>query len=377
MDFTFTAEQKLLKENVERFIANEYTFDKRRAWAQSEAGFSHEHWTRFAELGWLGVDVTEEHGGLGCSAVEQAILMEAFGRGLVVGPYLTTAVLGTALLHHGGSARQKQKLLPGIAAGELLIAFGFAERQSRYHLVDVATKARKNGENFVLNGAKSVVFDAVSADIIVVSARTAGTSRDGHGISLFLIERETPGLALRGYATVDGGRAAELSLNDVRVGTDAVLGTLDNALPLIERAIDAGIVAVCAEAIGIMTALCEVTLDYLKTRQQFGRAIGEFQVLQHRMVDMYVACELSRSMAYMAAVKLDDAEVAERRRAVSAAKVQIGRAGRFIGQQAVQLHGAMGMTDELAVGHYFKRLTMIDSMFGDVDHHLQRFATSG
>lgn len=377
MDFTFTAEQKLLKENVERFIANEYTFDKRRAWAQSEAGFSHEHWTRFAELGWLGVDVTEEHGGLGCSAVEQAILMEAFGRGLVVGPYLTTAVLGTALLHHGGSARQKQKLLPGIAAGELLIAFGFAERQSRYHLVDVATKARKNGENFVLNGAKSVVFDAVSADIIVVSARTAGTSRDGHGISLFLIERETPGLALRGYATVDGGRAAELSLNDVRVGTDAVLGTLDNALPLIERAIDAGIVAVCAEAIGIMTALCEVTLDYLKTRQQFGRAIGEFQVLQHCMVDMYVACELSRSMAYMAAVKLDDAEVAERRRAVSAAKVQIGRAGRFIGQQAVQLHGAMGMTDELAVGHYFKRLTMIDSMFGDVDHHLQRFATSG
>lgn len=376
MDFTFTLEQKLLKENVERFIANEYTFDKRRAWAHSELGFSREHWTRFAELGWLGIDVTEEHGGLGGSAVEQAILMEAFGRGLVVEPYLTTAVLGTALLHHGGSIQQKQTLLPAIAAGESLIAFGFAESQSRYHLADVTTIARKDGDGFVLNGTKSVVFNAAGADTIVVSTRTGGASRDDHGISLFLIERQTPGLALREYATVDGGRAAELLLNDARVGADAVLGNIDNALPVIERVIDAGIVAVCAEAVGIMAALCQTTLDYLKTRQQFGRPIGEFQVLQHRMVDMYVACELSRSMAYMAAVKLDDAEATERRRAVSAAKVQIGRAGRFIGQQAVQLHGAMGMTDELAVGHYFKRLTMIESTFGDADYHLQRFANS-
>ena len=374
MDFTFTAEQKLLKENVERFIANEYSFDKRRAWVQSEAGFSHENWAKFGKLGWLGVGVAEEYGGLGGSAVEQAILMEVFGRGLVVEPYLTTAVLGTALLHHGGSVQQKQGLLPTIAAGESLIAFAFSERQSRYSLRDVTTTARKDDEGFVLNGTKSVVFDAASADIVVVSVRTEGANRDEHGISLFLVERQTPGLALREYATVDGRRAAELSLNDVRVSADAVLGTLDNTLPVIKRVIDAGIVAVCAEAVGIMAALCETTLDYLKTRQQFGRPIGEFQVLQHRMVDMYVACELSRSMAYMAAVKLDDAEVTERRCAVSAAKVQIGRAGRFIGQQAVQLHGAMGMTDELAVGHYFKRLTMIDSTFGDMDYHLQRFA---
>lgn len=376
MDFTFTAEQKLLKENAERFIANEYTFDKRRAWAQSETGFSRENWAKFGELGWLGVGVSEEHGGLGGSAVEQAILMEAFGRGVVIEPYLTTAVLGAALLHHGGSTQQKQALLPAIAGGESLIAFGFAETQSRYNLSDVTTTARKDGNSFVLNGSKSVVFNASSADSIGVSARTAGASRDEHGISLFLVERQTSGLSLRDYATVDGGRAAELTLNDVRVGNDAVLGKIDEALPLIERVIDAGIVAVCAEAVGIMAVLCQGTLDYLKTRQQFGRPIGEFQVLQHRMVDMYVACELSRSMAYMAAVKLDDADAVERRRAASAAKVQIGRAGRFIGQQAVQLHGAMGMTDELPVGHYFKRLTMIDSTFGDVDYHLQRFATS-
>jgi alkylation response protein AidB-like acyl-CoA dehydrogenase len=376
MDFTFTAEQKLLKENAERFIANEYTFDKRRAWAQSDAGFSREHWARFAELGWLGVGVPEEHGGLGGSAVEQAILMEAFGRGLVIEPYLTTAVLGVALLHRGGSPQQKQTLLPAIAAGESLITFGFAERQARYYLADVMTTAHKDDGGFVLNGGKSVVFNAASADNIIVSTRTAGASRDEQGISLFMVERQAPGLSLREYATVDGGRAAELKLDDVRVDANAVLGKIDNGMPVIERAIDAGIVAICAEAVGIMAALCQATLGYLKTRQQFGRPIGEFQVLQHRMVDMYVACELSRSMAYMAAVKLDEAGAAEQRRAVSAAKVQIGRAGRFIGQQAVQLHGAMGMTDELVVGHYFKRLTMIDSTFGDVDFHLQRFAAT-
>jgi alkylation response protein AidB-like acyl-CoA dehydrogenase len=375
MDFTFTVEQKLLKENVERFIANEYTFNKRRAWAQSEVGFSRENWARFGELGWLGVGVAEEYGGLGGSAVEQTILMEAFGRGLVVEPYVTTAVLGITLLHYGGSPQQKQKFLPAIAAGEALIAFGFAERQSRYNAADVATMAHQNGGGFVLNGTKSVVFNASSADTIIVSVRTAGASRDEHGVSLFLVERQTPGVVLREYATVDSGRAAELSLNDVHVGADAVLGELDAAFPVIERVIDGGIVGICAEAVGIMATLCETTLEYLKTRQQFGRPIGEFQVLQHRMVDMYVACELSRSMAYMAAIKLDDPEVTERRRAVSAAKVQIGRAGRFIGQQAIQLHGAMGMTDELAVGHYFKRLTMIDSTFGDADYHLQRFAS--
>jgi alkylation response protein AidB-like acyl-CoA dehydrogenase len=376
MDFTFTAEQKLLKENVERFIANEYAFDKRRAWAQSDPGFSRENWAKFGELGWLGVGVAEEYGGLGGSAVEQAVLMEAFGRGLVVEPYLTTAVLGVALLHRGGSPQQKQMLLPAIAAGESLITFGFAERQSRYYLADVMTTAHKDDGGFVLNGGKSVVFNAASADKIIVSTRTAGASRDEHGISLFIVERQAPGLSLREYATVDGGRAAELTLNNVRVDADAILGKIDDGMPVIERAIDAGIVAICAEAVGIMAALCEVTLEYLKTRQQFGRPIGEFQVLQHRMVDMYVACQLSRSMAYMAAVKLDNAEATERRRAVSATKMQIGRAGRFIGQQAVQLHGAMGMTDELAVGHYFKRLTMIDSTFGDVDFHLQRFATT-
>ncbi|MFQ5935714.1 MAG: acyl-CoA dehydrogenase, partial [Acidiferrobacterales bacterium] len=252
----------------------------------------------------------------------------------------------------------------------------FAERQSRYNLVDVETTARQKNGGFIISGAKSIVFNATTADKIIVSARTSGAPRDAHGISLFLIEREASGVSLRSYPTVDGLKAAEVLLDTVRVDEDALLGKLHEASSLIERVVDTGIVAVCAEAVGIMTTLCEATLTYLKTRKQFDRPIGDFQVLQHRMVDMYVACELSRSMAYMAAVKLDDAEPAQRRRAVSAAKVQIGRAGRLIGQQSVQLHGAMGMTDELPVGHYFKRLTMIDTMFGDADYHLQRFAST-
>lgn len=376
MDFTFSAEQKLLKESAERFIENEYPFQQRQELARSANGFSRAHWSTFAELGWLGVRIPEKDGGLGGSPVETAILMEAFGRGLVVEPYLTTAVLGGSLLTFGATAQHKQALLPELVAGKRFITFAFAERQSRYNLADVATTAKQQGGDFVINGAKSVVFNAATTDSIIVSARTSGAPRAQEGISLFLIDRRAPGLALRSYTTVDGLRASEVSIDDVRVAADAVLGELGNTFPLIDRVIDNGIVAVCAEAVGIMAALCDATLAHLKNRKQFGRPIGNFQVLQHRMVDMLVALELSKSMVYMAAVKLDAADPAERRRAASAAKVQIGRTGRFIGQQAVQLHGAMGMSDELFVGHYFKRLTMIDSLFGDVDYHLQRFANA-
>ncbi len=372
MDFSLSTEQKLLKESAERFVDKDYPFPARRKFAESDEGFSRETWARFAELGWLGAGVPEAFGGSGGGGVETAILMEAFGRALCVEPYLTTAVLGGGLIAHGGTEDHKRTLLPELAAGKLLVAFAFAERDSRYDLAAVAATARTDNGGFVISGEKSVVFNAATADRIAVSARTGGATRDSDGISLFLVARDAPGLSLRDYSTVDGLRASELALDNVRAGADDLLGEPGNALPLIERVIDGGIVAVCAEAVGIMAALYDATLAHLKTRRQFDRPIGDFQVLQHRMVDMLVACELSRSMAYMAAVKLD--EPAERRRAASAAKVQIGRAGRFVGQQAVQLHGGMGMTDELSVGHYFKRLTMIDTMFGDADHHLQRFA---
>ncbi len=374
MDFTLSAEQELLKQSAERLIARDYGIEARRRAAASEDGFSRETWARFAELGWLGIGVDEAFGGTGGSAVETAVVMEAVGRGLCVEPYLTTAVLGGGLLTLGGSDAQKGALLPELVAGRLLLAFAFAEPQSRYDLADVATSARGDGGGFVLEGRKSVVFNAATADRIAVSARTGGAPRDRHGISLFLVEPGAPGVALRSYPTVDGLRASELALEGVRVRADAVLGPPGDALGLIERVIERGTAAVCAEAVGIMAALCDATLAHLKTRQQFGRPIGDFQVLQHRMVDMLIACELSRSMAYLAAVTLDGGDGDARRRAVSGAKVQIGRAGRFVGQQAVQLHGGMGMTDELPVGHYFKRLTMIDTQFGAADHHLQRLA---
>ncbi len=374
MDFTFSAEQKLLKETAERFVEKEYPFLVRRDLVRSEIGFSRVNWAKFAELGWLGIRVPEAFGGLGGSAVETAIVMEALGRALALEPYLTTAVLGAGVLDLGGSDDHRRELFPALVTGKCHIAFAFTERRSRYDAGAVETTARSEDGGFVLDGTKSVVLDAPTADWIAVSARTSGSFRDRHGVSLFLLDRAAPGLSLRSYGTVDGLRASELVLDAARVGADEVLGEPDHALPLIERIVDYGAAAVCAEAVGIMAALFDGTLAYLKTRRQFGRPIGDFQSLQHRMVDMLVACELSRSMAYMAAVKLGGPDPGEARRAVSAAKVQIGRAGRFVGQQAVQLHGGMGMTDELPIGHYFKRLTVIDTLFGNVDHHLKRFA---
>ena len=374
MDLGLSEDQRLLKDSVERFMGNEYAFDARRALMGSDDGFSREMWAKFAGLGWLGVAIPADHGGLDGTPVETMIVMQAFGRGLVVEPFVSTVVLGGTLVTQGGGEAQRQALLPALAQGKLLLAFAFAEPQSRYNLADVASVARKDGRGFVLDGHKAVVFHADSADKIIVSARTGGATREPDGISLFLVDAGADGLGLRPYPTVDGLRAAEVTLERVRVDADAALGPIDGGLALIERAVDHGIAAVCAEAVGIMAALLAATQDYVKTRKQFGVPIGSFQVLQHRLVDMFMEHELSKSLAHIAAAGVSDPDPRARARAVSAAKARIGKAGRFIGQQAIQLHGGMGMTDELPVGHYFKRLTMIDTLFGDADHHLRRFA---
>ncbi len=374
MDFSYSTEQTLLKDSVERFLRDAYAFETRRELVASDEGFSRDNWALFAELGWLGMALPEEFGGSDGSAVETMIIMEVIGRGLVVEPYLASVVLGAGLVSREASPAQRRGILPALIQGKLLLAFAYAEPQSRFALNDVEVSAARDGEGYLIRGRKSVVFHAAAADKVVVSARTGGSPRDADGISLFIVENGCAGLARRDYRTVDGLRASDLEFDAVRVGAEALIGERDAGLPLIERAIDHGIAAVCAEAVGAMAVLLEATNEFLKTRRQFGRPIGDFQVLQHRAVDMFMAAEQARSMALMATLKLDEEEAA-RKKALSAAKVQIGKAGRFVGQQAVQLHGGMGMTDELSVGHYFKRLTMIDTLFGNVDHHLERFAS--
>ncbi len=374
MDFSLSEEQQLLKDSVDRFVREEYELEVRRQLVDSESGFSPDHWRRMAELGWLGVAFPEEYGGIDGGPVETMVIMEAFGSGLVVEPYLANVVLGGSAVVFAGSASQKTEILPKLAGGELMLALAYAEPQARFDLHDVEVEARKDGDGYRLSGHKAVVLNAASADKLIVSARTAGGSRDEKGISLFLVDNGTAGLERRDYPTVDGLRASEVMLEGVQVGADALLGPVDEGLEILERVAEHGIVALAAEAVGAMQVLLDTTNEYLKTRVQFGQPIGKFQVLQHRMVDMFMNVEEARSMAYMATMKVDDEDPTERARAVAAVKVQIGKSGRFVGQQSVQLHGGMGMTDELSVGHYFKRLTMIDTMLGNQDHHLKRYS---
>ena len=374
MDFDLSEEQRLLDETVRRLIKDEYGFEKRKTYKASPDGFSRKLWARYAEIGLLGLPFAEEHGGFGGSAVEGMIVMESFGRGLVLEPYLASVVLGGGLVAALGSTAQKQAILLPLAEGKLMLAFAHGEPQSRYVLADVATSAARDGSGYVLSGKKAVVLHGDSAEQLVVSARSAGASRDKKGLSLFLVDAKAKGIAIRGYPTVDSQRAAEIALDQVRVGADALLGPPGEAYGAIEHAVDRAIAALCAEAVGIMEVLNTTTLEYLKTRKQFGVPIGSFQVLQHRMAEMMLEHEQAKSMAILAALSADGTNARERRRVISAAKVQIGKSGRFIGQQAIQLHGGIGMTDEYTAGHYFKRLTMIAQSFGDEDHHLERFA---
>ncbi|MFW6093633.1 MAG: acyl-CoA dehydrogenase family protein [Pseudomonadota bacterium] len=373
MDFSFNEEQTLLQDSVARFVQNDYPFETRQKIVKEELGFSAQNWRTFAELGWLGVPFPESEGGFGGGAIESMILMEQFGMGLVVEPYLPTVVLAGGAIRHGGNDAQREAYLPGIIDGSVQGALAFAEPQGRFNLADLVTTARREGDDWVLDGYKAVVLNGPAADVLVVSARTAGGQRDADGVSLFLVPGDAAGIERRDYPTVDGLRASEITLRGVRVGGDALLGDEGRGLGLLERVVDEGTLAVGAEAVGAMEVLYKATVEYTKTREQFGQPIGKFQVLQHRMVDMFMEHEQAKSLMFMAAMRMDEGYDDEAKKAVSALKAQVGKAGRFVGQSAIQLHGGMGMTDELNVGHYFKRLTTIDTLFGNVDFHLRRF----
>ena len=373
MDFSYSEEQTLLRNSVAKFLADHYDFESYKKISRSEAGWSRSVWKQFAELGLMAAPLPEEYGGLGGGAVETMIIMEEFGRALVVEPFTSTVVVGGGFLRHGGSAAQKEQWLAKIAEGSSVMAFAFAEPEGRYNFADLTTTAKRNGSGYTLKGQKAVVLNAPHADVLIVSARTAGGRRDAKGVSVFLVDRNAKGVSTRDYPTIDGQRASEISFDNVELPADALLGTIDEGLGLIERVTDEAIAAHTAEAAGAMKVLLDTTVEYTKTRKQFGVPIGKFQVLQHRMVDMFIQVEQTTSMALMVTLKLDEGET-ERKKAASAAKVQLGKGGRFVGQQAVQLHGGMGMTDELNVGHYFKRLTMIDTQFGNVDHQLKRYS---
>ena len=375
MDFSFSDEQTLLQESVSRFITNDYGFESRQKHSRSDAGYSLENWQTFAELGWLGVPFSENHGGFGGGAVETLLMMEEFGKGLVVEPYLATVVACGSALNGFGSEDQKSSFIPEIIDGSKLWALAFAEPQGRFNLADLTTTATASNGSYLLSGHKSVVINGPNANFFIVSVRTSGEQRDETGVSLFIIPSDAKGLSRRDYPTVDGQRASELILDNVELDEASRLGEEGQGLNILQQAIDFATLAIGSEAVGCMEVLYKDTVEYCKNREQFGQPIGKFQVLQHRMVDMFMEHEQSKSLMFMAAMRWDEGYGAEAQKAVSAFKVQVGKSGKFVGQSAVQLHGGMGMTDELNIGHYFKRLTIIDTMFGNVDHHLKRFGS--
>jgi alkylation response protein AidB-like acyl-CoA dehydrogenase len=374
VNFDLSQEQQLLADTLKRYLASDYSFEARARIVASPEGWSGAAWAAFAEMGLLGLPFPEEHGGFGGTAVDVMIAMEAFGEALVVEPYLPNVGLAGRLVLRGGSAAQQKGYLPGLVQGERRLAFAHTERGARYSLPHVTTRARRAGSGFVLEGEKRVVVGGGAADTLVVSARTGGGDTDPAGISLFLVDRAAPGVTVKEYRTIDELRAADVWLSDVAVPAEARLGPEGGGHALVEEVTDYATALLCAEAVGAIRFANEATLEYLKTRRQFGVPIGTFQALQHRMVDMVISYEQARSMTYLACVKVESADAAERRRVVSAAKIKIADACRHVSQEAVQLHGGMGMTDELKVSHTFRRLTMIAQTFGDAEHHLDRFA---
>jgi pimeloyl-CoA dehydrogenase small subunit len=374
MDFDLSDEQRQLGDNLARLMKERYGFENRKAYGAKPLGFSEELWRQYAELGLLGAPFAEADGGFGGGAVETMLIEEAFGRALVLEPYLPTVVLGGGALRHGADQAQREALISGIAAGELRLALAHAERASGWNLFDVATSARKDGSSYVIDGEKGLVLNGDSAQKLIVLARTAGGRREKGGLGLFLVDGGAEGLARRGYSTQDGSRAAEITLTKVRVAPEDVIGDPEAAGAVMERVVEDAIAALCAEAVGAMSEAMEITTEYLKTRKQFGVAIGSFQALQHRAAEMVVALEQARSMMMFATMMVGEADVDERAKAISAAKTQIGRSAKFIGQQATQLHGGIAMTYEYKLGHLFKRLTMIDLAFGDADEHLRRLS---
>jgi pimeloyl-CoA dehydrogenase small subunit len=379
MDFDLSDEQRQLKDSVERLLADAYgDLNQRMGYVREPKGYSAALWQQYADLGILAAPFAEEHGGLGQGMTETMIVAEALGRALAVEPYMANVVLAGGALRHSDNPALLAELVPAIAGGELTLALAHQERQSRYDLADIATSARADGKGgYTLEGEKMVVVAGDSADKIIVSARASGGRADRGGIGLFVVDAGANGVTRRGYPTQDGMRAADVALAGVKVGPEAVLAGPQTGLKVLERVVDEAIAALSAEAVGAMAGLTELTVEYLKTRKQFDRPIGLFQVLQHRAVDMLTATEQARSMAYYATMMAAEPDARERRRAMAAAKVQIGRSARLVGESAIQLHGGIGMTMEYKAGHYFKRLTMIDLAFGDADHHLRQLARLG
>ncbi|HEX4938075.1 MAG TPA: acyl-CoA dehydrogenase [Candidatus Kapabacteria bacterium] len=373
MNFDLSEEQQMLVDSIGKFLKNDYPFETRRKLANSELGFSAQNWKTFAELGWLSVPFSADNGGFGGTTVDMMLMHEQFGTALVTEPLIPTLILGGRLIELLGDNAQKETLLPAVIQGELQLALAYNERIARNNPAVVGCTARRDGDSYVLNGEKIAVLNGHAANQILVTARLSGDVSSTNGISVFLVDANAAGLQRKSYQTVDGLRAADLQLNNVKVPAANLLGTEGAAFDAIETVLDEATLALCAEAVGAMEVLYKTTVDYSKTRKQFGMPIGKFQVLQFRMVDMFMAHEQSKSMIYMAALRSLEGRAAARK-AVSAVKVQIGKAGRKIGQEAVQLHGGMGMTDELNVGYYFKRLTAIDALFGNVDFHLARYA---
>jgi pimeloyl-CoA dehydrogenase small subunit len=377
MNFDLSNEQKLLQDSVERLVAERYGFEQRRQYARESGGWSRQMWALYAELGLLGLPFSEGDGGFGGSAVDTLLVCEAFGRGLILEPYFATVVLAGTALRCGANAQQRADLIPRIADGSLLLAFAHSERQARYDLANVETRAVQDSHGWRLHGSKCVVWHGDCADKLVVSARTAGQPRDRGGIALFLVDAAAAGITRAGYHTHDGLRAADIQLDDVYISADAVLVEADRGLDVVERVAQYGIAALAAEAVGAMQAALNITVDYLKTRNQFGAPLGSFQALQHRAAEMFVATEQARSIALYAAMMADSSDAEERAKAMAAAKIQIGKSSNFVGKQAIQLHGGIGVTEEYVVGHYFKRLTVMETILGDTDFHLAALARSG
>ena len=374
MDFQPSDDQRLLAESVSRLLADTYSFAQRKTYLAQPEGWSPAIWGKFAELGLLGLPFAEEYGGFGGGAQEVMLVMQAFGRVLVLEPFLSTVVLAGTAVRTAGTAEQKRAILPAIAEGTLKLAFAHSERQARYDLTDVVTTAKRSGSGWVLDGSKSVVSHGDSADRLVISARTAGDRYDADGITLFLVDASTDGLARRGYNTRDETRAADIALSNVRVSDADVLGAVGQGLAIVETVIEAGIAATAAETVGAMEAMNEMTLEYSKTRVQFGQPIGSYQVVQHRLADMFMSQEQGRSMAMLATMMVDHDDPAERAHNMAMAKVGVGQAGRYVSQSAVQMHGGIGMTEEYAVGHYFRRCMVIERLFGDPAYYLNKLA---
>lgn len=375
MDFNLNEEQQMLEAAAARLVRGEYSFEKRQAFCQSDAGFSTAFWKQLGELGLTAVPFSEELGGFDGTGVDVQSVMTQLGRGLCLEPYLQSIILGGGLIAQAGNEEQRNKWLPQIASSELQVAVALQEPQSFYNLDDVETRAERAGDSYTLNGRKAVVIGGHTAGLILVSARTSGNARDADGISLFAIDPNSAGVERRVYPTVDGNKACDLFLNNLKVDSSALLGDEGQASNAIEYQVGRAIAALCAEALGVMEVANEMTLDYLKTRKQFGVAIGKFQVLQHRMVDMLSELEQTRSMVILSASVANDEQSDERRRIIAAAKNVTGRAAQFISEQAIQSHGGIGMTWEYSFSHYAKRLIMINHQLGDDDFHLEHYAT--